>query len=508
MAWSKPVSPAARGLMVAAAAALAVITMSLPAEIPSAHGQDFEGIVEQEQALRDYWTPEQQRASVMGAYNAARMREAQQASQNAVARQNALQQRAAQLSTSGQSALENDNYTGAIYDFSTALQINPNDTVIRGKLAMAQDYQGRVLYAQGDILAAEAYFRQALATSPGNAAYIRDLAVTRARLQAIAADRAAQLADQNSLRAMQAILKGNTGHQWVAPPTQAQWPWGSDVVDLRGATTDVVNIAVAQGVNSTIPMNIDGGVGDQPKADPIQAMPPPANQQEAQNQIQELGKEITATQHQLAAMGFATNAATFEQISDMSGDARKELLKNLNKQVMGILADGVADLGQKGILKAVEGAEPETVENLLEKMKTYGMDSPSLEKCISDIATSTDTRAALAADAEVVVEISEKFIDTREAEDNLAEGTVESRQEATLTLLSVMGMDKPVVEIAKASYQVGAAGFTLALLSGSERQLDAQSNQELANLKIVSGRMTALVQKRNALRMLLPQLPH
>ena len=86
-------------------------------------------------------------------------------------------------------------------------------------------------------------------------------------------------------------------------------------------------------------------------------------------------------------------------------------------------------------------------------------------------------------------------------------GTVDSKQEAVWTEAASFDFAKPAVEVARAAYNVGEAGFALLVLSGSEHQLSTQSVEQLRDLQVVTNRMKTLVDQRRLVRQILPQLP-
>ena len=112
--------------------------------------------------------------------------------------------------------------------------------------------------------------------------------------------------------------------------------------------------------------------------------------------------------------------------------------------------------------------------------------------------------------AEAVESVMDAKDKVEAAEKSLAlwqQGTVEARQEAIWTEAGSFDIAKPAVEVARAAYAEGEAGFALLVLSGSEHQLGTETDQQLQDLKVVSNRMKTLVDQRQLVKQMLPQLP-
>ncbi len=483
----------------------------------SAHAQDFGGLISQMRQQANYWTPERQRAACMGAYHAAMARAAQSESQIAATRQAAIAHQVDQFRSSAQFAMNTGNYIGAIYDFEQALSLNPNDPALKRGLALAQNQEGCSLFTAKDFDGAADYFQQALQHSPDDAVIQQNLANSREQLRQIALRLAERQADQTAAMRMQKMIPQGSEHFWFVPADDNGWSmspdadplvWDSNVVDLRGVSGDVVDISVAQGIHSTIsPQDGPPVSAASEKDEGPQQFVPPANRQEGQAMLDNLNRQIHATQMQLASLGFATRAADFEQFHDLATEQQNELRQRLTKQLEELTIDVIADKAQGKMLDFVQGASEEKVEGLLKSMQQMGISTDVLQQSLTNAMSQTDQRVKLAAEAEVVVQEIQAIDTFKDAREHYDKGTVEGQQEALLTGLSVIEAAKPAVEIAKAAYAVGDAGRCLMILSAGEHQIDVQTTQQLADLNIITNRMKTLVSRRAAVQNALRTLP-
>lgn len=507
---------------------LATLLMAvLPILSPAVHAQDADDIIEEMHEQANYWTPQRQQASCMGAYYAAmRARAAQntaQANQQAIAEQQRDQQAMA-LQTSGQNAMADHNYLTAISMFWQQLRLNPNDGTVKSSLARAENGEGCALFATGDFDGALNYFQNALAYAPGDAVMLANLAKAQQQLRLRAAAQAARRADEQAARKMQNLIQQSSGNIWYVPADESEAPlspnsdsmlWDSDVVDLRGANTDVVNIGVAQSINPTVPPSLSdlpnstvgqaGPVGQTTPTPPL--FIPPATQDEAQAMVKKLDTEIDAIKKQLAALGFTARSQDFDQIGASATEAEQEFVKRLRDQVAELVADAIADQGKDLLGEGIEGEEGVKVESLIKDLEDGGFPPDAVEEAVAKAFPDAAGRINVADTVLGGIEVKDKLETVGEARDLYNKNTIESQQESLLKALSVVDAAKPAVEMARTAYTVGDAGFSLIILSGEQRQLDTQTGQQLANLKIVSDRMKSLVIQRNAVQAMMAKLP-
>ncbi len=487
---------------------------------PSVHAQDAGDLIDEMHEQANYWTPARQQAACMGAYFSA-MRahaasDAAAANQRSIAEEQRYKQAMA-FQASGQNAIENHDYLTAISMFWQQLQLNPNDGTVRSSLARAENSQGCALFANGDFDGAIRYFQTALNYAPDDAIMRANLKKAEDQLQAIAAARALQEAQQRAAEKMQSFIAQNGNQVWLtpadAPGSALSGPissalWDSDVVDLGGVRTDVVNIGVAQGINSTIAPS--GGTLAAAAAaaavSPPALFKAPATQGQAQKMLGDLDRQIAVIRAQLAGLGFNERADDFERLGDMSKEAQAELVNTLMDQLKELDLDQISDAGKAMLHEGIVGDQGAVVEDWIKKMEEAGVPEEEIQQQLEDIPI-TMSRLGTAEAAEAVMDAKEKV---EAAEKSMAlwqQGTVESKQEAVWTAAGSFDFAKPAVEAARAAYAVGDAGFALLVLSGSEHQLGADTEQQLQDLKVVSNRMKTLVDQRRVIKQMLPQLP-
>jgi len=495
-----------------------LLSVALPMLTMFAHAQDADDLIDQMHEQADYWTPARQQAACMGAYYAAMRANAAQNAAIAAQQSRAEQERnrqATAFQTSGQDAMDNHDYITAISMFWQELQLNPQDGTVRSSLARAENSQGCALFASGDFAGAMGYFQTALTYAPDDAIMKANLANAERQIQAANAARAARKADLNAATNMQNLIDQNGGQIWLAPSdgpaaTYAGLAnpafWDSDVVDLRGAGTDVVNIAVAQGINPTVPPGGEGLAAAASAATSPQLFKAPTTQAEAQQMISDLNRQIAAIQAQLAGLGFNVRAEDFAQLGELSTEARTELINKLLDQIKDLELDQISDDGKAMLHQGIVGDKGAEIEQWVEQMEAAGVPEDEIRRQLDEIPI-TMSRLGTAETVEAVMDAKEKV---QAAEESMAlwqKGTVDSKQEAVWTEAASFDFAKPAVEVARAAYNVGEAGFALLVLSGSEHQLSTQSVEQLRDLQVVTNRMKTLVDQRRLVRQILPQLP-
>ena len=487
--------------------------------VPLVHAQDADDLIDEMHEQANYWTPARQQAACTGAYFAAMRAHAAQntaaANQRSIAEEQRYQQAMA-FQTSGQNAMDNRNYLTAISMFWQQLQLNPNDGTVRSSLARAENSQGCALFASGDFDGALRYFQTALTYAPDDAIMRANLEKAQQQLASIAAARAAQEADQRAANRMQNFIDGNGNQVWMATADVSGSSfsgynggslWDSDVVDLRGASTDVVNIGVAQGINPTVPPG-----GGELAAAAWAAVAPqplfkaPATQDQAQKMISDLDRQIAAIKAQLAGLGFNVRADDFEQLGDMSREAQADLVNKLKDQLKELELDQISDDGKAMLHQGIVGDQGAAVEEWIKKMEEAGVPEEEIQQQLEDIPI-TMSRLGTAEAVEAVMDAKEKVEAAEKSVDLWQQGTVESKQEAIWTEVGSFDFAKPAVAVARAAYTEGEAGFALLVLGGSEHQLGTETDQQLQDLKVISNRMKTLVDQRQLVKQMLPQLP-
>ncbi len=472
--------------------------------------QDFDGIVQEMQNQASYWTAERQREACMGAYRAAMMADARNQTILEGQRRDAIARQVRAFDSGSQAAMDNHNYLGAIYDCQQALALDPGNALMKGRLALAMNGQGLALFAERDFAGAADYFQQALLSSPNDPVIQQNLLNAESEIRLLALEAARRQADITAATDMRKIVSQNSAHFWFVPADDNDWgtnsdtaplDWDSNVVDLRDARTDIVSIGQAQGVNPSIPLRTADLVTAPLISAPARpAFIPPADKQACQAMLADLDRQIRATRMQLASLGFNARSDDFEQIGQLAAQQRDELFKRLDDQLRDIAVDCAADRVQEKMLDAVGGINEEDMESMLKTMRENGISTDALQDSLTAALGQTDQRVKLAAEAQVLVGAVQTLADVKESEDDYNQHTIEGRQQALLTAVSIFDEAKPAVEVARAAYAVGDAGRCLMILSAGAHQLDITTSRQLADLNVITSRMKSLVDHRSMVR--------
>ncbi len=100
-----------------------------------------------------------------------------------------------------QTAMDNHNYLGAIYDSRQALSLDPGNALMKSRLAWALDGQGYDRFSEKDLAGAADYFQQVLLGSPNAPVLQQNLVNAEAQIRILAQETARHKADMRKIAA-------------------------------------------------------------------------------------------------------------------------------------------------------------------------------------------------------------------------------------------------------------------------------------------------------------------
>lgn len=235
----------------------------------------------------------------------------------------------------------------------------------------------------------------------------------------------------------------------------------------------------------------------------------PANKKLAlTNRIAALNKQIKDTQTQLQGLGFKQRAEDFEQIGKISEEAATRLKSKLFLRVQELVREASEDAMQEKFLKKIKDLKPNQVKQMLAVMEKGGVSDPYFLAWLRSFK-SNKSRQELVSDAEVVIKYVKTQQDLSESSEKIKSGSVDDKQEAALTLISLV-LDHPLLKpvkgksvlkaVSACTYDVGEAWFYIAVLNMNVKDLAAVTDKQLATQKFLIKRMEKLVQERNAVK--------
>jgi tetratricopeptide (TPR) repeat protein len=145
-------------------------------------------------------------------------------------------QQAYALNDQGLAAYTKKDWAAAEADFRRALQLSPNDQIIRRNLGMSQGHEGEDAYRNGDYTTALNYFQQALANVPADVSsrhiLSEDLAAAQERLDQAKRDEEQRRQDKITANNMQQSIQ-NLAQSMTAAPASG----GLDFIDPKSTTS-------------------------------------------------------------------------------------------------------------------------------------------------------------------------------------------------------------------------------------------------------------------------------
>jgi len=139
------------------------------------------------------------------------------------------------LNDQGLAAYTKKDWTAAEAEFRRALQLSPNDQIIRRNLGLSQGHQGEDAYRNGDYTTAVNYFQQALANVPAddpNESILRkDLAAAQEKLDQAKRDEEQHRQDKITANNMQQSIQTLAQSMTAAPSSG-----GLDFIDPKSST--------------------------------------------------------------------------------------------------------------------------------------------------------------------------------------------------------------------------------------------------------------------------------
>jgi hypothetical protein len=218
--------------------------------------------------------------------------------------------------------------------------------------------------------------------------------------------------------------------------------------------------------------------------------------------IASLTTQIKGTEAQLQALGFKQRAEDYEQIKGMSGEAMAQLKARLFFRLQDLVQQKPEEAMQEHFLAAVKNLRPGQIRNMHTSLKKAGLADLVFLKRLRYFQPNKPN-AELVADAEALISFLRREKGLAGFFEDLDPDATDTRQEAALTLLSLV-MDHPYFDelraVVSGDYDVSEAWFYVAVLDMNDTDLAAVTDDKLSNQKRLLTQMKDLIEERNMLR--------
>lgn len=211
--------------------------------------------------------------------------------------------------------------------------------------------------------------------------------------------------------------------------------------------------------------------------------------------VNPIANQINETKRQLATLGFDDRSADFEQLGEMSAVEQAHIKKQLFEQFQGLVIESGTKAMEERFLEKIKKMKKRDVEVLANKLRRSGTDDPVFQEWLRSFSP--------AASRNVLVDGARDTIKYLKKEDNFLKmfeqaepGTVEARQDAFLTLLSLVSDNPAIAElkaVAAGFYNVGEATVYLYVLQKNIGHLNNITEEQLERQKILMKRMEHLM---------------
>jgi hypothetical protein len=202
------------------------------------------------------------------------------------------------------------------------------------------------------------------------------------------------------------------------------------------------------------------------------------------------------------ALGFDDRTSDFERLGEMSATERAHVTAQLLGQLKAVaLAKGEKAM-EDYFLNKIKTLKPEQVEALANKLQKAGADDVMFQEWLRSFSPNA-SREVRVNGAREIIKYLKRELKLFKLDQQLDAGTVEARQEAALTLLSLV-CEHPALTTLKAVavgiYTVSEAGVYLYVLQKNIDHLNDITAEQLERQKVPISRMKELVRDRQHLR--------
>jgi hypothetical protein len=226
--------------------------------------------------------------------------------------------------------------------------------------------------------------------------------------------------------------------------------------------------------------------------------------------IQALDVQIAETQKQLRGLGFTRAVPDFSWFAGQSELARQHMISQLVSHVRDYTLAKSTEAMEEHFLAYLPTLKQNEVIKLADSLKRAGASDPIFQEWLRSFSP-TASREVLAQGAKLAIETVKANERLFKIAEEMDKGTVQSQQEAALTVITMLGTDYPGLKelklVASGGYDVIEAWATIYILDRGIDQLVASTEVQLANQKKIVLGMKDIVDKRNAARADLAKLP-
>jgi hypothetical protein len=218
--------------------------------------------------------------------------------------------------------------------------------------------------------------------------------------------------------------------------------------------------------------------------------------------VEALDKQIAETEKQLRGLGFKKAVPDFAWFAGQSQQAQQQMVSQLISRMREYATDKSEDAMKDRFLTYIGTTKEKEVKNLANFLKSKGADEPLFQEWLRSFSPKA-SRAVLVDGAKLAIDAVKKDEDLFKIGEEMDKETVQGRQEAALTLISMVveypGM-KELKLVASGAYDVIEAGVTICILDRGINDLMTATETQLAKQKQIMLRMKALVDERTAAR--------
>ncbi len=216
---------------------------------------------------------------------------------------------------------------------------------------------------------------------------------------------------------------------------------------------------------------------------------------------QELGRQLAAIPKQLAGLGFTHANHDFTWYEGQSGQARDQMIAQLVSRIGDYTTDKAEDALTDHFLASIQKMSKHDANKLAQRFVDLHLRNHEFQTWLRSFSPKVP-RAVLVSGAKEAIDYVKREQDALKTVESLEKGTVAGRQEAFLTVVSLL-VDYPGMKELKALsaglYDVGEAWATIIILDRGIDELMSSTEIQLANQKKLIAHQRELMQQRREL---------
>lgn len=223
-----------------------------------------------------------------------------------------------------------------------------------------------------------------------------------------------------------------------------------------------------------------------------------------------LDAQIAETEKRLRGLGFDHAEHDFISFKGQSEKAQQDMVSQLISRFRDYTVSKSESVLQESFLARVQTMKPKEINKLADSLQRLGADEPLFQEWLRSFSPKA-SRKVLVDGAKLAIEAIKDEKKLFKISGEMEKKTVQGRQEAALTVISMLGADYPAMKeiklVASGAYDVGEAWVTIFILDRGIKELTVATEVQLANQKKIALRMKVLVDERQAAREKLAKLP-